>query len=122
MTQRVDPKRLLVAGGLVLALTGCASHPTPGTGADGTGSGAGSPGASAMAGSGANTGRAGGAAGDSAGVGAPGATMFPTLPSPQDFKEAAALRDIYFDFDRAALRPEDARILEANARWLVANP
>jgi peptidoglycan-associated lipoprotein len=48
--------------------------------------------------------------------------MFPTLPAPHEFSEAAALRDVYFDFDRAELRPEDARILDANARWLVARP
>ena len=56
------------------------------------------------------------------GVRAPGATMFPALPSPQDFKEAAGLRDVHFEFDRAALRAEDTRILEANAQWLVAHP
>jgi peptidoglycan-associated lipoprotein len=48
--------------------------------------------------------------------------MFPTLPSPHEFTEAAALRDVHFEFDRAELRPEDARILDANARWLVARP
>jgi peptidoglycan-associated lipoprotein len=48
--------------------------------------------------------------------------MFPALPSPQEFNESAALRDVYFDFDRAALRAEDTRILESNARWLLAHP
>jgi peptidoglycan-associated lipoprotein len=48
--------------------------------------------------------------------------MFPVLPSPKDFTEAAGLRDVYFDFDRSAFRPEDARILDANARWLQAHP
>ena len=55
-------------------------------------------------------------------VRAPGATMFPTLPSPHEFSEAGALQDVHFDFDRATVRPEDARILDANARWLVARP
>jgi peptidoglycan-associated lipoprotein len=122
MTRRIDPKRLLMAGGLALALTGCASHATPGAGADAAGSGAGAANASGLtAGLGAGASGAGAGSG-SAGVRAPGATMFPTLPSPQDFKEAAGLRDVHFEFDRAALRAEDTRILEANAQWLVAHP
>ena len=49
--------------------------------------------------------------------------MFPTLPgAAREFSEAAALRDVHFDFDRAELRPEDARILDANARWLIGRP
>jgi peptidoglycan-associated lipoprotein len=32
------------------------------------------------------------------------------------------LRDIYFDFGEAVIRPGDARILDANAAWLRANP
>ena len=44
------------------------------------------------------------------------------MPSPQDFKEAAGLRDVHFEFDRAALRAEDTRILEANAKWLLDHP
>jgi peptidoglycan-associated lipoprotein len=48
--------------------------------------------------------------------------MFPTLPSPHEFSETAALRDVHFEFDRAELRPEDARVLDANARWLLDRP
>jgi peptidoglycan-associated lipoprotein len=121
MTRRVDPKWLIVAGGLTLMLTGCATHATTGAGVDATGGTGGSAqDASARAASGA--GQAGAAAGESGAVPAPGATLFPTLPSPQEFNEAAALRDIHFDFDRAAFRAEDARIIDANARWLVAHP
>ena len=112
MTRRIDPKRLLVAGGLALVLAGCATHKSPGAGADGTGSGAGAGNAGARA-------FLQMAHVDSAGVRPPGASMFPTLPSPQDFKEAAGLRDVHFEFDRAALRAEDTRILEANAKWLL---
>ena len=122
MTRRVDPKWLLVAGGLALALTGCATHATTGAGADATGTGANAANASGLAAGGAGTGGAGGAGSASAAVRAPGATMFPALPSPQDFSESAALRDIHFDFDRATVRAEDARILESNARWLLAHP
>jgi peptidoglycan-associated lipoprotein len=120
MTRRVDPKWLIVAGGLSLMLTGCATHATTGAGVDATGTGGSAQDASARAASGA--GQAGGAAGESGAVRAPGATLFPTLPSPQEFNEAAALRDIHFDFDRAAFRAEDVRTIDANARWLVAHP
>ena len=122
MTRRIDPKRLLMAGGLALVLAGCATHSTPGAGADGTGTGAGAGSASALAGGHGAGGTGSDAGNDGAGVRAPGATMFPTLPSPQDFKEAAGLRDVYFDFDRAALRAEDARVLETNAKWLLDHP
>ncbi|HEX2501415.1 MAG TPA: peptidoglycan-associated lipoprotein Pal [Methylomirabilota bacterium] len=121
MTRRVDPKRLLVAGGLALALAGCATH-RPGAGADAAGTGASDASASGLAAGGASADSASGVSGESAAVRAPGATMFPVLPSPKDFTEAAGLRDIYFDFDRSAFRPEDARILDANARWLQAHP
>jgi peptidoglycan-associated lipoprotein len=119
MTRRVDPKRLLVAGGLALALAGCATHATTGAGTEGTGTGSSAASASGLAAGGTGT---GGAGGDSAAVHAPGATMFPTLPSPHEFNEVAALRDVHFDFDRAALRAEDKGVVDANARWLVAHP
>ena len=123
MTRRIDPKWLLVAGGLALALTGCATHATTGAGADATGAGANAANASGLAAGGAGTGGAGGARGATAPRFARRAPrMFPTLPSPQDFNESAALRDVHFDFDRAALRAEDTRILESNARWLLAHP
>jgi OOP family OmpA-OmpF porin len=44
--------------------------------------------------------------------------MFPTLPSPHEFSEAAALRDVYFDFDRSALRPAESPKLDALAAKL----
>ena len=119
MTRRVDPRWLLVAGGLTLVLTGCATRATTGAGTDATGAEANAANANGLAAGGAG---AGGGGSNSAAVRAPGATMFPALPAPQDFNESAALRDIHFDFDRAAIRAEDARILESNARWLVAHP
>jgi len=121
MTRRVGPKLLIVVAGLAVALTGCATRSTTGAGADATGTGATGAGASGRA---AGAGGAGGAAGadsESAAVRAPGATLFPALPAPHEFNEAAGLRDVHFDFDRAALRPEDARVLDANARWLLAH-
>jgi len=35
---------------------------------------------------------------------------------------AAAIQDIYFDFDKYNIRPGDAEILKKNAEWLKANP
>jgi peptidoglycan-associated lipoprotein len=121
MTRRVDAKRLLVAGGLALALAGCASHATTGAGADATDTGNSAANAGGLAAGGAGRG-AGGAGSQSAAIGAPGARMFPTLPSPKEFNEAAALRDIHFAFDRSELRDEDKGIMDANARWLVDHP
>ena len=121
MTRRVDPKRLIVAGGLALALAGCATHGPTGAGADTAGSGPSGAGGLAAGGTGAGGGGRTGSE-SAAAIRAPGAMLFPALPSPKDFAEAAALRDIHFDFDRAAFRPEDARILDVNARWLATHP
>lgn len=43
------------------------------------------------------------------------------MPSPKEFIETAALRDIRFDFDKYDIRPMEAKVLEDNARWLKAN-
>jgi peptidoglycan-associated lipoprotein len=43
------------------------------------------------------------------------------LPSPKDFREIAALRDIHFEFDQYLIRAQDGPVLDANARWLQAN-
>jgi peptidoglycan-associated lipoprotein len=48
----------------------------------------------------------------------------PAAAPPPVVKEFAAnpeLRDIQFDFDKYDIRPEAARILDANAAWLKAN-
>ena len=121
MTRRVDLKLLTIAAGLTVALAGCATRSTT-TGADATGAGSNESGLSARATGAGGAGRGAGTGSDSAAVRAPGATMFPALPSPHEFSDSPALRDVHFDFDRAELRPEDARILDANARWLVARP
>jgi len=121
MTRRIEFGALLFAAGLTVALAGCATRSTTGAGVDGTGANASDATASGgTAGASGAGGRAGG--GDSARITAPGASMFPTLPSPNEFSEAAALRDVHFEFDRAELRPEDARVLDANARWLLDRP
>ena len=43
-------------------------------------------------------------------------------PAPKAFEPTAELRAIHFDFDRYEIRRGDAEILDANARWLKANP
>lgn len=53
-------------------------------------------------------------------AGATGTTI-PSLPSPKEFVETSALRDIFFDFDKYEVRPGDAKTLEENARWLKQN-
>ncbi len=42
----------------------------------------------------------------------------PARPGPNEFAESAAVKPIYFDFDKYDIRPGDAKILEANAEWL----
>ena len=44
------------------------------------------------------------------------------LPRVTDYAPIPELRDIYFDFGTAVIRPGDGRILDANAAWLRANP
>lgn len=54
----------------------------------------------------------------------PPATPPPTVarpappPSPREFSRVPELADIHFDFDKYAIRPDAAKILDANARWL----
>ncbi len=108
-----------------------------GSGAGGAGSGAGGTGGSMGAGSmgsgpgsmgaggiGSGAGGAGGSgAGGSGSGGVAGATgtTIPSLPSPKEFVETSALRDVYFDFDRYDIRSGDKGILDENAKWLKSN-
>src|SRR5918996_3431337 len=58
----------------------------------------------------------------------PGASAAPpagapaTRPSPRDFVAVPDAKDIHFDFDRYDIRPDAARILDANAHWMKGNP
>ena len=54
----------------------------------------------------------------------PVATPAPAPPPapPSEYRAEAALKTIYFDFDKSDIRPDAARILDANASWLQANP
>jgi len=77
---------------------------TPGTGTGGTGTGT------------------GGAPGATAGGPAATGTTIPALPSPKEFVETSALRDVHFDFDRYDIRGQDKPILDENVKWLKSNP
>lgn len=55
-------------------------------------------------------------------VPAPAAKAPIGLPRVRDYQAVPELRDIYFDFGMAVIRPGDARVLDANAAWLRANP
>jgi peptidoglycan-associated lipoprotein len=46
----------------------------------------------------------------------------PPRPAPAEFRSIAELGDIFFDFDKYALRPDAARILDANIEWLKSHP
>ena len=46
----------------------------------------------------------------------------PARPAPAEFKSISELRDVFFDFDRYALKPEGAKTLDASIAWLKANP
>ena len=43
-------------------------------------------------------------------------------PPPAEFMPNAALKDIYFNFDKSNIRPGDGKILDASATYLKANP
>ena len=43
-------------------------------------------------------------------------------PAPKAFQANDAVKTIHFDFDKADIRAGDAKILDASAAWLKANP
>jgi peptidoglycan-associated lipoprotein len=51
-----------------------------------------------------------------------GQTVAGVRPELAEFSTNPALRDVYFEYDRYDVRPEDARMLDANAEWLRSNP
>jgi peptidoglycan-associated lipoprotein len=54
---------------------------------------------------------------------APAPAPEPARPAPpKEYRADDALKPIYFAFDAAVVRPGDAKILDANAQWLNANP
>ena len=52
---------------------------------------------------------------------APAAAAPAPRPVPKEFMAVAALKEVYFDFDKYEVRAEDAKTLDANATWLKSN-
>jgi peptidoglycan-associated lipoprotein len=44
------------------------------------------------------------------------------LPPVRNYEAVPQLRDVHFHFGTAVVRPDDLKILDANAAWLRANP
>jgi peptidoglycan-associated lipoprotein len=44
-----------------------------------------------------------------------------TPPAPSEFTANANLKDVFFDFDKYDVRPNDAKTLDTNAAWLKSN-
>ena len=52
----------------------------------------------------------------------PAVTAAPApAPAPKEFQPNDNVKPIYFDFDKAVIRPGDAKILDASATWLKQN-
>lgn len=106
-------------GGAALSASGPPGGGPPGAGV-GTAPG-GTGGSSASGGAGAPAGGAGSRGSATAGGTPVTGTTIPAVPSPKEFVDTSALKDIHFDFDRYDIRSRDAKVLEENARWLKAN-
>jgi len=50
-----------------------------------------------------------------------GSTAASARPAIQEFAANPNLNDIHFDFDKYDIRPNDAKVLDANAAWLKGN-
>jgi peptidoglycan-associated lipoprotein len=46
----------------------------------------------------------------------------PRPAPPKDYMANDALKPIHFAFDKSDIRPADAKILDASAKWLASNP
>jgi peptidoglycan-associated lipoprotein len=51
----------------------------------------------------------------------PTAAPAPPPPAPKEFKPNDAVKPVFFDFDKAVIRPGDAKTLDASAAWLKQN-
>jgi peptidoglycan-associated lipoprotein len=108
------------AGGAGTGGMGAGSGGSMGSGPGSAGSMAGSAGTTGAGGAGSGAGGAGSGAGGAGGATATGTTI-PSLPSPKEFVESAALRDVYFEFDKYEVRAGDKGTLDENAKWLKTN-
>jgi len=128
----VAPITVLALVAVPLLAFGCAKRlavpvgPAPTAGAKTTPS-AGGPPAGASSGTAAPLNPGAGASAPPSAT-APGAPAAPPAgapgrrPDPRDFGAVRDVQDIHFDIDRYDIRPDAAKILEANARWMKANP
>jgi peptidoglycan-associated lipoprotein len=105
---------LLVAA---LALSGCAKRPATTQAAAPAPTGAAT--STAAAPSGGSQMQSGGTPSGAAATPAPTTTARPAV---QDFAAVADLTDVFFDFDKYDIRPNDAKTLDTNANWLKSNP
>jgi peptidoglycan-associated lipoprotein len=110
---RVTLMSLLLAG---LVITGCAKRPA--TTAATAAAPAPAPPAAAPAPAPSAPAPSSGAPAAAAAAAAPAQTP---RPSPKEFMAVAALKEVYFDFDKYDIRAEDAKTLDANATWLKSN-
>jgi peptidoglycan-associated lipoprotein len=103
---------LLLAG---LMITGCAKRPAT------TAASAATPAPAAPAPAPAPAASAPSGAAAAAPAAAAAAPAQAPRPSPKEFMAVAALKEVYFDFDKYDIRPEDAKTLDSNAAWLKSN-
>jgi peptidoglycan-associated lipoprotein len=106
---------LLLAG---LVITGCAKRPATTASTAAAPAPAPSPAAPAPSPSAPASGGAAAAAPAAAAAAAPAQAP---RPAPKEFMAVAALKEVYFDFDKYDIRAEDAKTLDANASWLKSN-
>ncbi len=52
----------------------------------------------------------------------PAAAPTPPPAPPKEYAANPALADVHFAFDKAIIRPRGAKVLDASAAWLKANP
>ncbi len=103
----------------VVMLWGCS-----GTGSKDTGTGQGDQSTGQQEQSSTDTGTGAEAHGINQGSQVTGSAMTGTQMSPEEakMKSLLAKRTVYFDFDRAEIKPEAREIIEAHAKQLAANP
>jgi peptidoglycan-associated lipoprotein len=99
---------------VALVLGACAKQPTT------TSASAPAPGGAGGSSSSADAMRQAGGASGEAGRGGT-MTGSASRPDLKDFRPASDLVDIHFDYDRADIREDDAKVLDANAVWLKSN-
>jgi peptidoglycan-associated lipoprotein len=129
MRTRVPQVLVVFVISLVVALAGCAKRPATTQAAapapTGTGQSTASgqqPGQSATSSPSTPSTGGGSGAGETPRGPAPAVATPGERPRVQEFTAVPDLKDIFYDFDRYDVRPEDAKTLDSNAQWLKSNP